>query len=70
MRVFCGSAQVHYIAYERTLLHIEESPKMLNKLIIYDMKNLRNWFNDIKVALNNAKTECIMFKSKTKKTSA
>ena len=36
---------------------ILESPKMLNKLRKYDMKNLTNWLNTNKINLNIAKSE-------------
>ena len=36
---FC---HVHHFAHDTKLLHITKSPKMLNKFINYDLKNLSN----------------------------
>ena len=49
--------QVHHFADDTNLLMILESPKMLNKLRNYDMKNLTNWLNTNKINLNIAKSE-------------
>ena len=53
---FC---HVHHFADDTNLLHINKSPKMLNKLINYDLKNLSNWLNANKITLNVTKTELV-----------
>ena len=60
---FC---HVHHFADDANLLHINKSPKMLNKLINY-LKNLSNWLNANKIILNVTKTELVIFKPKYKK---
>ena len=61
---FC---HVHHFADDTNLLHINKSPKMLNKLINYDLKNSSNWLNANKITLNVTKTELVIFKPKHKK---
>ena len=56
----------HYFADGTNFLHINKSPKMLNKLINYDLKNLSNWLNANKITLNVTKTELIIIKPKHK----
>ena len=55
---FC---HVHHFADDTKLLHINKSPKMLNKLINYDFKNLSNWLNAKKIMANVTKTELVIF---------
>ena len=61
---FC---HVHHFADDTNLLHINKSPKMLNQLIKYDLKNLSNWLNGTKIMLNVTKTKLVIFKPKRKK---
>ena len=62
--IFC---LVHYFADDTNLLLINKSPKMLNKLINYDLKNFSNWPNANKIVLNFTKTELVIFKPKHKR---
>ena len=61
---FC---HVHHFPDDTNLLHINKSPKMLNQLIKYDLKNLSNWLNGTKIMLNVTKTKLVVFKPKRKK---
>ena len=61
---FC---HVHHFADDTNLLHINKSPKILNKLISYDLKNMSNWVNANKITLNVTKTEFFIFKPRRKK---
>ena len=63
MRVCC----INYFTDDTNLLHINKSPKMLNKLINYDMNNLSNWPNANKIMFNVTNTELAIFKPKRKK---
>ena len=60
---FC---HIHRFADDTNLLNINKSPKILNKLINYDLKNLPNCLNANKIMLNVTKTELVMFKPKLK----
>ena len=61
------SCNVHHFADDSNLLHINKSPKMLSKLIYYDLKNLSSWLNPNKIMINITKTELVIFKPKHKK---
>ena len=53
-------SHVPHFADDTNLLQIYKSPKMLNKLINYDLKNLSNWLNASKIMLNVTKTELVI----------
>ena len=58
---------MHHFAEDNNLLHNNESPEMLNKLINYNMQNWTKWLNANIITLNIAKTESVIFKPKRKK---
>ena len=42
-------------------MNLQASIKTINKQINHDLKNLTNWLNANKIALNISKTELVMF---------
>ena len=61
---FC---KVHHFTDDTNLLQMSNSIKKLNKLVNADLKQLVNWLNVNKTALNVKKTEMVAFKSKPEK---
>ena len=59
--------KVHHFAVDMNLLHFSKSVKKLNKYVNLDMKNLSDWLNANKIALNLKKTEVVIFSPKKKK---
>ena len=53
---FC---KVYHFADDTNLVHFSKSANKLNKYISIDLKNLTNWLNANKIALNTKKTELV-----------
>ena len=57
--------KVHLVD-DTNLLHFSKSINKFNKYINLDMKNLSDWLNANKIALNVKKTKLVIFKHKKK----
>ena len=64
-RAILFSKTIHF-ADDTNLLHINDSLKMINRHINYDLKQLCTWLRCNKISLNASKTEIIIFRSKQK----
>ena len=64
LHVAIKHCKVHHFADDTNLLN--KSPKRLNKLLNFDMKNFTNWLNANKILLHVSKIEHIVFKPKGK----
>ena len=53
--------KVHHFADDTNLINFQASIKKINIQINHDLKNLPNWLNDNKIALNLSKIELVMF---------
>ena len=59
--------KIHHFVDDTNLIYLGKSVKKLNKFVNIDLKNLVNWLNANKIALNVKKTHMVIFKSKRKK---
>ena len=57
---------VHHFADDTNILHINRSPKQLAKQVNIDLKLLSHWLRSNKIALNEGKSEYIIFKDPQK----
>ena len=53
--------EVHHFTDDTNLMNFQASIKTVDKQINNDLKNLSNWFNANKIALNGSKIEPAMF---------
>ena len=53
--------KVRHFANETNLMNFQASTETICKQITHDLKNLSNWLNANKIALNVSKTEPVMF---------